>query len=42
MDGKPVPDKSVYRKVISALGKSAVSRLYVRRGSKALYFGLRR
>jgi serine protease Do len=42
VDGKPVPDKSVYRKVISALGKSAVSRLYVRRGSKALYFGLRR
>jgi S1-C subfamily serine protease len=42
LDGKPVPDKSVYRKLISAMGKAAVSRLYVRRGAKALYFGLRR
>jgi S1-C subfamily serine protease len=40
VDGRAVPDKSAYRKIISSLGK--VSRLYVRRGGKALYFGLRR
>ena len=40
VDGKRVPDKSSYRKVIS--GSSAIARLYVRRGGKALFFGVRR
>jgi serine protease Do len=41
MDGKAVTDKSAYKKAISAL-TAGVSRLYVRRGGKALFFGLRR
>jgi S1-C subfamily serine protease len=41
VDGEPLIDKSAYRKAISALG-AGVSRLYVRRGGKALFFGLRR
>jgi serine protease Do len=40
IDGLAVIDKGAYRKVISGL--TAVSRLYVRRGGKALFFGLRR
>ncbi len=40
VDGQPVIDKAAYRKVISSTGP--VSRLYVRRGAKALFFGLRR
>ena len=42
VDGNGVPDKPAYRKVIGALRSAAVSRLYVRRGSKTLFFGLRR
>jgi hypothetical protein len=40
VDGQPVPNKVSYLQAISKL--SAVSRLYVRRGGKALFFGLRR
>jgi serine protease Do len=40
VDGKPVPDKSAYRKSVSAPG--SVCRLYVRRGTRSLFFGLRR
>ncbi|HXL39171.1 MAG TPA: trypsin-like peptidase domain-containing protein [Myxococcales bacterium] len=40
VDGQAVADKASYRKVISAPG--SVSRLYVRRGGKAMFFGLRR
>jgi len=40
VDGSPVPDKTAYRKVVAAVGN--VSRLYVRRGPRALFFGLRR
>src|SRR5206468_10640798 len=40
VDGQVVGDKAAYRKVISSLG--SVSRLYVRRGGKAMFFGLRR
>jgi serine protease Do len=40
VDGQRVGDKTAYRKVISATGP--VSRLYVRRGAKTLFFGLRR
>jgi S1-C subfamily serine protease len=42
LDGKPVPDRGAYRKVISSMGMTPVSRVYVRRGGKALFFGLRR
>ena len=42
VDGKPVSDKSSYRKVISAESDKSVARLYVRRGGKALFFGFRR
>ncbi|MGZ6143399.1 MAG: PDZ domain-containing protein, partial [Myxococcales bacterium] len=42
LDGKPVPDKSAYRKVISAESQRTIARLYVRRGGKALFFGFRR
>jgi len=41
VDGKGVADKAEYRKVVSSVGSTA-SRLYVRRGGKALFFGLRR
>jgi serine protease Do len=39
IDGQPVADKLAYRKVISSI--PAVARIYVRRGGKALFFGLR-
>ena len=42
VDGSAVPDKPAYRKVTGALQSQAVSRLYVRRGNKTLFFGLRR
>jgi Do/DeqQ family serine protease len=42
VDGADVPDKAAYKKAISAAGAGLVSRLYVRRGTKALFFGLRR
>ena len=42
VDGRPVPDRGAYRKVLSSMGKTLVSRVYVRRGGKALFFGLRR
>jgi len=40
IDGHPVADKVAYRKAISTFGP--VARLYVRRGGKALFFGVRR
>jgi S1-C subfamily serine protease len=40
VDGQAVADKDAYRKVISSRG--SVSRLYVRRSGKAMFFGLRR
>jgi S1-C subfamily serine protease len=40
VDGQRVPNKIAYQQTISKL--TAVSRLYVRRGGKALFFGLRR
>ena len=40
IDGQPVGDKTAYRKAISTT--AAVARLYVRRGNKPLFFGLRR
>ena len=41
LDGKPVPDKQAFRSAVSGL-KGAISRVYVRRGGRALYFGMRR
>ncbi len=40
IDGQPVIDKAMYRKAI--LNASPVARFYVRRGGKALFFGVRR
>src|SRR5207253_10824175 len=40
IDGHPVADKASYRPMVS--GMTGIARLYVRRGSKALFFGLRR
>ena len=40
VDGKAVLDKAAYRKAISVA--AGISRLYVRRGPRALFFGLRR
>jgi serine protease Do len=40
IDGQSVTDKVAYRKAVSGL--SPVVRLYVRRGGRALFFGLRR
>ncbi len=40
INGQPVTDRTGYRRAVSNL--PAVSRLYVRRGGKALFFGLRR
>ena len=39
VDGQPVPDKIAYRKALS--GVNGIARLYVRRGGKSLFFGLR-
>jgi hypothetical protein len=41
VDGSAVPDKAAYRKVLASVRAAAVSRLYVRRGGKSLFFGLR-
>jgi len=40
VDGQPVADKAAWRKAIS--GGTAIARLYVRRGGRSLFFGLRR
>ena len=40
IDGHAMADKVAYRTVVS--GMSGIARLYVRRGGKALFFGLRR
>jgi serine protease Do len=40
LNGQALGDKPSYRKILPSL--PAVSRLYVRRGGKALFFGLRR
>ncbi|MGZ6123524.1 MAG: trypsin-like peptidase domain-containing protein [Myxococcales bacterium] len=40
VDGQPVADKAGWHKALSS--SSAITRLYVRRGGKALFFGLRR
>jgi S1-C subfamily serine protease len=40
IDGQVIPDKVAYRRAISS--PPGVARLYVRRGGKALFFGLRR
>ena len=42
VDGKPVLDRPAYRKAVAPLNRAGVSRLYVRRGGRALYFGVRR
>ena len=42
LDGKPVPDKAAFKKAVAALGKSPVARLFVRRGGRSVFFGLRR
>jgi S1-C subfamily serine protease len=42
VDGNGVPDKAAYHKVLASVRAEAVSRLYVRRGGKSLFFGLRR
>ena len=42
VDGKPVLDRPEYRKAVAPLNRGGVSRLYVRRGGRALYFGVRR
>ncbi len=40
IDGHAVADRAAYKKAVSAL--QGVARLYVRRGGRALFFGLRR
>jgi S1-C subfamily serine protease len=40
IDGHAVADKAAYRTMVSET--AGVARLYVRRGGKALFFGLRR
>jgi serine protease Do len=40
VDGRAVTDKASWRKAVS--GGTAITRLYVRRGGKSLFFGLRR
>ena len=40
IDGRAISDKSAYRNVISSNG--TVCRLYVRRGTRSLFFGMRR
>jgi S1-C subfamily serine protease len=42
VDGNAVPDKATYRKTLASVRAAGVSRLYVRRGGKSLFFGLRR
>jgi S1-C subfamily serine protease len=39
IDGQAIADKAAYRKALSSL--NGIARLYVRRGGKALFFGLR-
>ena len=42
LDGRPVGDKLAWDKAVLAAGTRGVSRLYVRRGGKAIFFGVRR
>jgi S1-C subfamily serine protease len=42
LDGRPVSNKAAWRKVVATLGGKGVSRLYVRRAGKAIFFGVRR
>ncbi|MFL5276866.1 MAG: PDZ domain-containing protein, partial [Myxococcales bacterium] len=41
VDGRPVHDRLEFRRVVSE-NRTPVVRLYVRRGSRAIFFGLRR
>jgi len=42
LDGKPVPGKAAWLKAVGQLGTKPVSRLYVKRGGRAIFFGVRR
>jgi S1-C subfamily serine protease len=42
LDGRPVANKAAWRKAVATLGGKGVSRLYVRRAGKAIFFGVRR
>jgi S1-C subfamily serine protease len=42
VDGRPVANKAAWRKAVATLGGKGVSRLYVRRAGKAIFFGVRR
>jgi S1-C subfamily serine protease len=42
LDGKPVANKAAWQKAVGQLGSKHVSRLYVRRGGRAIFFGVRR
>ena len=41
LDGQPVPDRAAFRKAFANL-RGTVSRLFVRRGTRVVFFGLRR
>ena len=41
VDGEPVPDRVAFRKALLGL-RGNVSRLFIRRGSRAVFFGVRR
>ena len=42
LDGKPVPDRPAWKKALAGIGRSGVARVFVRRGGRAVFFGLRR
>ena len=42
LDGKATPDRQAWKKALGTLAENGVSRLYVRRGGRAIFFGLRR
>jgi len=42
LDGRPVANKAAWQKTTASLTQRGVSRLYVRRGGKAIFFGVRR
>jgi serine protease Do len=41
-EGQAVPDRAAWKKALGSLGPSGVARVFVRRGGRAVFFGLRR
>ncbi len=42
LDGRAVPDRAAWKKALAGIAQTGVARVFVRRGGRAVFFGLRR